>query len=584
MKYRQATKDMNERYPDATSEEIAREDTCIICREEMQAWATNPANNLQADGTRPQNAIFDERSRPKKLPCGHILHFGCLRSWLERQQNCPTCRQPVITPSRIRIEVNRGNQAPRAPDHNIGHRHHHHHHPEQRHQHIHQQADRGLPAQANGNQARYVRFGPLQLGIAFGRDGGAVAMNRNGMGNPQQAAAQQPDSNANGNIPGPTSYGEQRIQGNEAVSARYTGQAAIQNHINDLEQLLSQELSTLRNNAEQLQTARALQNELLRLQHQSSTLQLQETTNQAGPELQRGFSSPAFFPPPAPPNMFRPMGHHHIHPSFPQTGQANALSAMGTLPLNQAWRAPQGQRPLTSSDSNLPPGFTLPDGWTLLPLQQNNIRVESPQLNSTTSQQIPMPRSATAPPLEPSRDSVQGTRRDAANIPTPRLPTWQEMANQAEAYQRLLRQDNGSSSTRAGHASPNSQSGLGALSNSHDPAQPSPLRQQNSLPPQSSSLPPMPTTRTAASAVSPISTSLESTRRRAWSNTETPTAHIAHDSSAESSGHVNQSSGAIDRDLPSQNTPEEIQNGSVETRDKGKARAATVEDDLGELD
>ena len=27
---------------------------------------------------------------PKKLPCGHIFHFQCLRSWLERQQSCPT--------------------------------------------------------------------------------------------------------------------------------------------------------------------------------------------------------------------------------------------------------------------------------------------------------------------------------------------------------------------------------------------------------------------------------------------------------------------------------------------------------------
>jgi E3 ubiquitin-protein ligase synoviolin len=33
---------------------------------------------------------------PKKLPCGHIFHFYCLRSWLERQQSCPTCRRSVL--------------------------------------------------------------------------------------------------------------------------------------------------------------------------------------------------------------------------------------------------------------------------------------------------------------------------------------------------------------------------------------------------------------------------------------------------------------------------------------------------------
>src|ERR1700730_1856326 len=44
LRYRKATHDMNERYPDATVEEIQREDTCIICREEMRPWSvTNPA-------------------------------------------------------------------------------------------------------------------------------------------------------------------------------------------------------------------------------------------------------------------------------------------------------------------------------------------------------------------------------------------------------------------------------------------------------------------------------------------------------------------------------------------------------------
>jgi hypothetical protein len=46
--------------------------TCIICREEM--------------------------SSAKKLPCGHFFHVHCLRSWLERQQTCPTCRAPVLPP------------------------------------------------------------------------------------------------------------------------------------------------------------------------------------------------------------------------------------------------------------------------------------------------------------------------------------------------------------------------------------------------------------------------------------------------------------------------------------------------------
>eukprot|EP01134_Creolimax_fragrantissima_P001423 CFRG1423T1 len=72
VQYHQATSNMNERYPDATPEELAAIDnTCIICREDMETNA-------------------------KKLPCGHIFHLACLRSWLERQRTCPTCRRPVL--------------------------------------------------------------------------------------------------------------------------------------------------------------------------------------------------------------------------------------------------------------------------------------------------------------------------------------------------------------------------------------------------------------------------------------------------------------------------------------------------------
>jgi len=70
IRYRKALQDMN-KYPDATEEELGRENTCIICREDMRPWDPSVAGAV-------------ERSRPKKLPCGHILHFGCLKSWLER--------------------------------------------------------------------------------------------------------------------------------------------------------------------------------------------------------------------------------------------------------------------------------------------------------------------------------------------------------------------------------------------------------------------------------------------------------------------------------------------------------------------
>lgn len=73
IRYRKITSNMNDRFPDATPEELTASDaTCIICREEM--------------------------TTAKKLVCGHLFHVHCLRSWLERQHTCPTCRALVVPP------------------------------------------------------------------------------------------------------------------------------------------------------------------------------------------------------------------------------------------------------------------------------------------------------------------------------------------------------------------------------------------------------------------------------------------------------------------------------------------------------
>ena len=93
LRYRKVTANLNERFPDCSREELARgDDVCIICREDMRC-----------DGT--------GGSRPKKLPCGHYFHLGCLRSWLERQQACPTCRAPVLPEEEADAAARRGADA-----------------------------------------------------------------------------------------------------------------------------------------------------------------------------------------------------------------------------------------------------------------------------------------------------------------------------------------------------------------------------------------------------------------------------------------------------------------------------------------
>lgn len=107
-RYRAATRNMEERYPDATEQEmlVLTDRTCIICREEMLIHGNSGEDGSSASHDGPNTT-------PKKLPCGHIFHFYCLRSWLERQQSCPTCRRSVL--ENVTQDQNRTQQAPPPP-------------------------------------------------------------------------------------------------------------------------------------------------------------------------------------------------------------------------------------------------------------------------------------------------------------------------------------------------------------------------------------------------------------------------------------------------------------------------------------
>lgn len=61
---------MEENFPVATEEELSRNnDDCAIC--------------------------WDQMNTARKLVCGHLFHATCLRSWLEQDTSCPTCRHSL---------------------------------------------------------------------------------------------------------------------------------------------------------------------------------------------------------------------------------------------------------------------------------------------------------------------------------------------------------------------------------------------------------------------------------------------------------------------------------------------------------
>ncbi|RNA42947.1 E3 ubiquitin- ligase AMFR-like [Brachionus plicatilis] len=61
---------MEKKIPWATQEELNLNDnTCAVCWEIME--------------------------RARRLPCSHMFHHNCLRSWLEQDTSCPTCRKSL---------------------------------------------------------------------------------------------------------------------------------------------------------------------------------------------------------------------------------------------------------------------------------------------------------------------------------------------------------------------------------------------------------------------------------------------------------------------------------------------------------
>lgn len=362
LRYRRATQDMNKRYPDASAEEIARGEVCIICREDMQPWAANnnaaaaPINRAPATG-RPATARVDERSRPKKLPCGHILHFVCLRSWLERQQICPTCRRPVMTTDRVGATgtgnnppldgandgANAGPQPPAPPGHGgvrLG-----------------QGAD--APGANPQNRGRVFNIGPLRIGFGVGRDDvfqNLAQQLHGGAADPPGQPAQPPGARGPAANEGPQQigfgfgFGRPQAQPAQQTTTIFapSNLAAIQAQLQHLEHQINHEINNLRVTADQFSLVLALRAELQRLR------QLQ----QGGIGHPRGgFSS-------------SPTGPHHVRPSL-APGQVHQ---------------PHLSNPVMGADHpDLPPNMTLPPGWTLVPLT----RLEPGQSRTQTGLYVP---------------------------------------------------------------------------------------------------------------------------------------------------------------------------------------------------
>jgi len=368
IRYQQATRDMHARYPDPTAQELEPDNTCIVCREEMRPWH---AMDTQGRGAvDPLAHSVNERHRPKKLPCGHILHFGCLRSWLERQQACPICRRSVLA-SAERPAANMG-AADQPPNNG--------------------QAN-AQPQRAGG---RVFQFGPIRLGIAFQQFErlGQERVNANGQ---EQAPAQQVV----------TAGGTQTVDTLQSLApqqqqqTQHTLRSAVTNwQLHRIEQQLQQEIQSLNLSRQRLQVIRALLVELERLRTQPNQQAVQ--TGYPLLALPHPFTTQA--------NPLMPFGGiPHLSTNF-----APGTIAANNVPLIMTPNGIQQLQDATSTEQDqLPAGLVLPPGWEVITLRSMNGLTDGGIQSYTTAHP------------QPSRSS-ENTAQNGPPPTTSQTPTWRQ--------------------------------------------------------------------------------------------------------------------------------------------------------------
>jgi E3 ubiquitin-protein ligase synoviolin len=379
--YRKATSDMNARYPDATTEEI-RGDACIVCREIMEAW-DQPAEGQQPAQAEGQQAAQqpaaapaparrrDEGLRAKKLPCGHILHLRCLKSWLERQQVCPTCRRPVIVVSdaaRAQPGAGGAGQGGAAPQ-------------------------GGQPARRQG-RARILNFGPVRIGFLNGPGDQINNIVRQMQNQNQQNAQQQPapgGQDAAANQHGPNHLGLQVPYAPTGGQQPAAPRATVPNNVQlmQVERQIMQEAQNLGLEAQQLHTLWMMEAELQRLRSW-------QRYNQEAAAGRQPPQQPAHLP-----MMYQQPGLMQ-QPWPPQ-------------PPPQVFQGAGNQR-FGSGHESLPQGMALPEGWSVMPLHQANVQGPGGNVQQVgDAVQIPaasggdgVAPAATADALQPQQAAPQG--------------------------------------------------------------------------------------------------------------------------------------------------------------------------------
>lgn len=381
LRYRRAIQEMN-RYPDATADELSQENTCIICREEMRPW--DPVNH--------PGAI--DRIRPKKLPCGHVLHLGCLKSWLERQQVCPTCRSPVTMDrgrgghnraAGLRIQIGAAPQLPGGQQQPGGNN----------NAPLGQQGpiDGPAPPPREGGP-RVFNLGPIRLG--FGANGHQARDLAQQFGIPQGDGNQAEHGHLT-----PTPTQNQQPAGDNIQQ--------IGNLLVQTENIVQRELQNLQVAQQELQVAHLLVAELQRLRQRRQ--QPQDHYLRGQPSLMSMGNGPA--PAATVQNQNIHMAAPGHYPQFPLGTTFPAIPPRIGSPFMVRHGAPLNGAAIPAGSPELPDGVTLPPGWSLIPLQR---------LDGTHPPAYPSSQAVASSPNGDASSSAQAAGRTGAPLATEAVP------------------------------------------------------------------------------------------------------------------------------------------------------------------
>ncbi|KAI0472142.1 hypothetical protein GGR56DRAFT_657090 [Xylariaceae sp. FL0804] len=478
MRYRKVLQDMN-RYPDATPEDLSREDTCIICREEMRPW------NPTAVG-----AV--ERSRPKKLPCGHTLHLGCLKGWMERQQVCPTCRRSVVIDGTGPVGdypmagANAGAQPPgpgqAAPGNGAG--------------------NAAQPAQGHGNM-RVFQLGPLRLGFAQGN-----AQNLHDMAERLRGLD---GANEVPPTPAPALPTPAPAAGGSSINSITTTIHQMQAQLQEVSERIQQEMYAIQANEAQLQALYAMTGELNRLRQQQHFQPIQPVVNNQFmiPQLQHQFAP--MNQPMQPLQAFPNLTAHNQFinqpmqplPAFPNLTTHNQFMNQPIQPIpafpNLTTRTPQPSMTrhggtnytaaIPAGSPDLPEGVVIPPGWSLLPLQRldgQGLDGQGQQQPSVAPQPTPTvptgdgtdPHSQTTEPAAShvARDGSDTAGASSSTVPTASHVAHAESDHAGGSSRTAAEEPSGSDDMgREGHAEGSAVSGSQAPREPPDVAAPTPV-------------------------------------------------------------------------------------------------------------